>query len=115
MTGGLMYEYSGIRAEQLPDGRLRHPLFAMRIGRSVIAGLPGEPFGALSAQLRRDTLRDDLIVAEKANGWTTYHPTAEEWATGGHEPNAALFEARTDQVLMDGARRMIAALMRKGT
>jgi len=84
----------------------------MRIGRTVIAGLPGEPFGACSAQLRRDTLGDDLIVAEKANGWTTYHPSSAEWSTGGHEANCALFEAGTHEVLMAGACKMVAALMR---
>jgi len=111
-AGGLLYDWSGIRAEGLPGGVFRHPLFAMRIGPSVIAGLPGEPFGAYSARLRAETIGDDLIVAEEANGWISYLPTAAEWPLGGYEPNADFFEAGSEQVLIGAAGEAVRALMK---
>ncbi len=114
LTSGQIYRWTGMHAEQLPDRTLRHPLFGMRIGRTVIAGLSGEPFGAASARLRQETLGDDLVTVEKANGWTTYHPTTAEFTTGGHEPSAALFQPDSDQVLIQAVHKLVAALMPEG-
>jgi len=106
--GGLFHDWAGIRFEQLPGRKLRHPLFVMRIGRSVIAGLPGEPFGEYSVRLRKETLGDDLIVIEEANGWTSYYPTKEECGLGGYEADNDLFDPDSEDVLIAGAKKAIA-------
>ncbi len=97
-----------------PCGRagqvISHPLFLLRVGESVLAGLPGEPFGGLSAALRRDTIGERLIVLEEANGYLGYFPGAADYPRGGYEVTAALFGPESEEALRDAVRRALPAL-----
>ena len=76
------------------------PLFVMRLGDAAIVGLPGEPFGRFSRDLRDQALGDALLVAEEANGYLSYIPTADEYDLGGYGPNAAIIGPDAEDAML---------------
>jgi len=97
------YDVKGRAGEEIA-----HPLFVLRIGDSVLAGMPGEPFGACSARLRADTIGDRLITLEEANGYLAYFPSTDDYPRGGYEVTAALFGPDSEDVLIEGVKRGLA-------
>jgi hypothetical protein len=89
---------------------LRWPIFLMRLGESIIAGLPGEPFGGYSRRMRDETLGDALIVAEEANGYLSYLPTSAEANLGGYGANASIVDAAAEDTLAAAIRSAVATL-----
>jgi len=104
VTQGNHQDWTGLDLTGQAGLPLPHPLFVMRIGPAVLAGLPGEPFGRISSRLRDETIGESLIVCEEANGYLSYIPTADELAAGGYGPNAVLFDGRAEQTLIDGVK-----------
>ena len=105
------FAWTGLKPAGLCGRQISHPLFVLRIGEAVLAGLPGEPFGAYSVRLRDMTVGDSLIVAEEANGYLSYFPTAEECPRGSYEPCAGMFTPQAQETLVNGAAVGIRQLM----
>ena len=104
VSSGAFQSWTGLDTETLRGKSIPHPFFFLRIADSVIAGLPGEPFGAYSVRMRHETIGDALIVAEEANGYLAYFPTAAEFPLGSYEPNAALFGPRCEDIMVNAVR-----------
>ena len=107
---GLFHAWTGLESDNLAGQKVRHSLFLLRIGHAVVAGLPGEPFGHFSTRLREETIGDRLVVAEQANGYLGYIPTAQEFALGSYEPNCSLFAPESEDVIVGAARSAILSL-----
>ncbi len=101
---------AGLQHDQWEGGLFEHPLFVLQIGKSVLAGLPGEPFGAYSARLRKETLGDDLFVLEEANGYLGYFPTKAEFPKGAYGPNASFFREDSEDALITALKNGLAEL-----
>jgi hypothetical protein len=80
------------------------------IGKTVIIGLPGEPFGRYSVRLRKETIGNALMVAEEGNGYLSYFPTNSENKYGSYEPNAAVCAPGCEDALINGAKRVISSV-----
>ncbi|MGD1000879.1 MAG: hypothetical protein ABSA67_09300 [Candidatus Brocadiia bacterium] len=93
--------WTGLTVEALARGKVRHPLFALRIGDVALAGLPGEPFGAYSVELRKRCAPMRVIVAEECNGYLGYLPTAAEFPLGGYGSNSAIFSPDSEALLIE--------------
>jgi hypothetical protein len=112
-TGDSHRDWTGVDVTGRAGEEVPHPLFLLQIGTSVIAGLPGEPFGGYSARLRAETIGEALITAEEANGYLSYFPMAEDYPRGGYEVTAALFGPDSEERLVGAAGR--AAMNMAGT
>jgi hypothetical protein len=100
-TEGTHLSWTGLTLEALAQGWVRHPLFALRIGDVALAGLPGEPFGAYSVELRKRCAPLRVMVAEECNGYLGYLPTAAEFPLGGYGPNSAIFSPDSEALLVE--------------
>jgi len=104
---GTHVSWCGIAPERVPGSGIDHPLFCLRVGDALIAGLPGEPFGRYSVELRRrvapaaPTLH--VLVAEECNGYLSYIPTADEYPLGGYGPASAILDPGWEAVLLDAS------------
>ena len=105
---GTHFSWTGLTAEALAKGPVRHPLFALRIGDVALAGLPGEPFGAYSVELRKRCAPLRVIVAEECNGYLGYLPTAAEFPLGGYGSNSAFFSPDAEALLVESLASLIA-------
>lgn len=101
---GAFREWTGLEVARIAGSSVKHPLYMLRIGSSVIAGLPGEPFGAYSARLRDETLSERLLVLEEANGYLSYLPNAADFPFGSYEVNAAIFAPDSEARLIDAVK-----------
>ncbi len=106
-TGDSHHDWTGLEVTGRAGQEVSHPLFVLQIGSSVIAGLPGEPFGGYSARLRAETIGEALIVAEEANGYLSYFPMAEDYPRGGYEVTAALLGPDSEEALVGAAGRAV--------
>jgi len=103
--------WKGISDEELKTTGYCHPLFAVRMGTTVMAGLPGEPFAEYSVRLRQETgLGDRLIVTELANGHISYFPTKEEYAAGSYEPVSCSYIPESEDLIISAAEKGISEL-----
>ncbi len=105
---GTHFSWTGLPVEALGRGAVRHPLFALRIGDAAIAGLPGEPFGAYSVELRKRCAPLHVMVAEECNGYLGYLPTAAEFPLGGYGCNSAIFCPETEALLIESLVSLVA-------
>lgn len=99
--------WCGLSVEDLASQWVPHPLFALRVGEAVIVGLPGEPFGAFSVNLRRRQTKARVLVIEECNGYLSYIPTSAEYSMGGYESNAAIVGPAAEAILLDRAESLI--------
>lgn len=79
---------------------------AIRINRSVIASMPGEPIHEIGLLIKAEGRRqgyDHVIAAGLANGHGAYYTTAKEYGYGGYEALASLFGPTNGQKIIDGA------------
>ncbi|HTL51095.1 MAG TPA: hypothetical protein VL860_00825, partial [Planctomycetota bacterium] len=99
------YHFTGCSEEKLqPNMLMNQPLPIIQLGPVVIAGLPGEPFNEYSARLRAETLGDNLIVCDQANGYVGYVPTAAQVPLGSYGVNYSLFDERAEPILFAGIK-----------
>lgn len=57
----------------------------LRIGDTVIVGIPGEVFVGLGLQIKRGSPAPYTFISETTNGWIGYIPTVGTYAEGGYE------------------------------
>lgn len=74
---------------------------ALRLGRTLIVGLPGELFVAYGLALRERLAPHPVLIAGYANDYIGYVPTPE--VTGGYEADSALVTHDAGALLLDAA------------
>lgn len=74
-------------SERLLDGRKSYPaeLQIMRLGKAVLAGIPGEPFCRMGKAIREMAAPLTGVPVGYANGYVGYIVPPESWARGGYE------------------------------
>ena len=73
-------------AEQREKDPYAHAeLMAVKIGKSVILGIPAEFFSGLGRQIKLASAFQPTFIIELANGCVGYIPTAEAFTGGGYE------------------------------
>lgn len=83
---------------------------AIRVGRDVIASMPGEPIHLLGLGIKADGQSlgyGHVMAAGLANGHGSYFTTEKEYNYGGYEGLASLFGPKNGQKLQDAARRVM--------
>jgi hypothetical protein len=75
----------------------------LRIGESLVVGLPGEMFIEWQLALRRDLGTRHVSVVELVNDSLSYFPTPEAFQEGGYEPLVSLFAPEAGRLLVAGA------------
>lgn len=86
---------------------------AIRIGRGVLASLPGEPIHELGLLLKNDGRAlgfDHVMTVGLANGHGAYFTSEKEYWYGGYEALASLFGPQNGAKLTDAARRQMTRL-----
>jgi hypothetical protein len=96
--------------DDIASGSVTHPLFALRLGRTVIAGMPGEPFGKYSMRLREACYDVKLVTAEQCNGYLSYIPTADQYPLGGYGVCAALLAPEAEEVFLREIPELVRSL-----
>lgn len=102
--------WTGVPFDDIASGSVTHPLYALRLGRTVIAGMPGEPFGRYSIRLREACPDLNLVTAEECNGYLSYIPTADEYPLGGYGVCAALLAPEAEGVFMGEIPELVRSL-----
>lgn len=103
--------WTGVTFDELAGGKTTVEPFALRVGRSVVLGMPSEPFATYSRRLRAE-FDGPVITAEECNGYLSYIPTADEYPLGGYEVCAALVGPEADEVLTGGVGELVRKVMR---
>jgi hypothetical protein len=97
---GQFRSWCGIDPQDLTGRSIAHELFALSLGPITIVGLPGEPFGRFSVELRRRFQPQPILVIEQCNGYLSYIPTAQEYPQGGYEVAAAMLAPQAENILL---------------
>jgi hypothetical protein len=83
---------------------------AIRVNRSVITSMPGEPIHEIGLLLKQDGHNlgfTHVITAGLANGHGSYFTTRAEYGYGGYEGMASMFGPQNGDELMDACRRLM--------
>lgn len=85
-----------------PLGRA-HDLLALRLGRHIIVGFPGEAFAGYTVKLREMLPDTSLITLDHTNGYLSYLPTADEFEAGSYEVNSCSYKPESEEILLRAA------------
>jgi len=86
---------------------------AIRIGKAVIASMPGEPIHELGLLIKADGHAkgfDHVMTAGLANGHGAYFTSEKEYWYGGYEGIASLFGPKNGEILVNAAIRQMEKL-----
>lgn len=87
---------------QLPRS-VNQEIVCLRIGSALIASGPGEMFCELGLAFKRAFPDHVGLIANLANGYLGYIPTAEAFAEGGYEQMSARVKPGTGEALVEAA------------
>jgi hypothetical protein len=87
------------------------PVWAIRLGQSVIIGTPAEPFVDLQVQLRQRFPNQAIIVTNDTNGSFNYLPPASYYGNGAYEQQSADFGPGALEIVIKTAAEMIESLL----
>ena len=93
------FDNIGVAVTKKRGQKIPHDIFALRLGKYAILGLPGEPFGAYSRMLRARSIGRRLITAELCNGYLSYLPMKKDYPLGSYEVNAAVCDSSSEKAL----------------
>jgi hypothetical protein len=101
--------------QQTLEARVIHTeVQALRLGRLILVGLPGEIFAESGLKLKRETYQGVVTVLELANDNVGYIAPAQAFAEGGYEVGQHLWGRVTPdaiEVVLAAARRLIDRLI----
>jgi len=80
-AAGIMSNY----LQKQREPRMDYEIQALRIGRTAVVGLPGEPFVEGQLRIKLESPTYPTYVAHCCNMYVGYIPTEEAFARGGHE------------------------------
>jgi hypothetical protein len=83
------------------------PIFLLQIGPAVFAGIQGEPFAEIGAEIKRRSPFPHTWFGGYTNGWAAYIPVAEAYPRGGYEVDTTPFAPEAAAIL---ANATVAAL-----
>ncbi len=86
---------------------------ALRIGDSIIVGLPGEIFVEYQLELKRKAGFKTMFISELANDNIYYVPTTKAYEEGGYEPTVAIVAPEAGSILIMKALELIQELKGK--
>ena len=97
------------------DGKpyIRFDIQAIRIGRFIFLGIPGEAFSEYAEKIESMSpggMR--IIIVNYANGYLGYIPTAQAYEVMGYEPSSSPLRPEAEQVLLREIKEMIAEVVR---
>jgi len=75
-------------------------MFALKLGKYALLGLPGEPFGDYSRMLRSRTIGKRLLTVEECNGYISYFPLKKDFPLGSYEVNSAVCDASSEKTIL---------------
>ena len=104
------FDKGGMAVTKNPGGKIPWDIFALRIGKYAILGLPGEPFGEYSVILRSRTIGRRLITVELCNGHLSYFPLKKDYPLGSYEVNAARCGPSNEKVLINSGLKALKKL-----
>lgn len=90
-------------------------VFALRLGKVAILGIPGEPTAALGRTLRLYGLGlgfSSVWVLSHAGGWIGYVLEAEDYERGGYEATLSFYGRGLGERVLTAGRRALARLAR---
>jgi len=86
------------------------PVWAMRLGRSIIIGTPAEPFSDLQSELRRRFPGLAILVTNDTNGSFNYLPPRHYFGNGAYEQDCTDFAVGALEQVIEGASNLIREL-----
>jgi hypothetical protein len=95
-------------AEGLADG---FPIWGLRLGQSILVGIPAEAFTDLQVELRKRYPGIAVIVTNDTNGTYNYLPPATYYGNGAYEQDCADFGPGCLEIVTVAAARLIDSLM----
>ncbi len=107
LVDGDLSGWCGMSLAELTASTVLHPLFAVRVGDVILAGLPGEPFHSYSIGLRSRIPGQRLFVCEEGNGYLSYVPPAAEYAHGGYGVAAAILAPGAEEILLSESEALV--------
>jgi hypothetical protein len=113
VVNDLFRTWTGLNYFGLAGKMIKIPVFLLRLGDSVVAGLPGEPFGEFSAALRKQTCGNSLIVAEECNGYLSYIPDTSAYPLGSYGPNAAVCDENSEKSIVEQMLKHLKKISKK--
>jgi hypothetical protein len=104
---------------QILEERVIHTeVQALRLGRLILVGLPGEIFAESGLKLKKETYQGVVTVLELTNDNVGYIAPAQAFVEGGYEVGQHLWGRVTSdatEVVLAAARRTIDRLIQDGT
>lgn len=104
---GRFERWCGVSDSDCRRGHIRHPLFALALNQLALIGLPGEPYGSYSCDIRNALSEAPVIVAEQGNGYLNYIPSEAEYFQGGYESASAILAPEAQPVILASAVRLV--------
>jgi neutral ceramidase len=98
--------------EAAPEGYHLTEVQALRVGRTAILGLPGEPFASLGTAIRARSSFDSLLITALTNDFGAFGYVADRdaYALGGYELTHSPTAAGAGEALIEGAVQILHAL-----
>ncbi len=87
------------------------PVTALRIGRIVLIGFGGEPFGDIGRAVRENPSYEWTIPCAITNGYEGYFPTMNAYTEGGYEAASSNFAAGVAEILMDEGKKLANSIL----
>jgi hypothetical protein len=87
------------------------PIWAIRLGQSLIIGTPAEAFVDFQVELRKRFPNQAIIVMNDTNGSFNYLPPAAYFGNGAYEQNSADFGPGALEIIISATIRIIESLL----
>ena len=86
-------------------------LTALKLGDYVIVGLPGECFTDIGRRIEKACGLENIMVCCLTNGGDSYFPTSSAYDEGGYEARSSQLRKGGDDILVEGAVKLIGKLL----
>ena len=83
-------------------------LTALRIGDTVLAGLPGECFSEIGRRIEGEYNVGNIVVCCLTNGGDSYFPTSRAYDEGGYEARTSRLAKGGDDVIVNKKKQKVA-------
>ncbi|HKG24170.1 MAG TPA: hypothetical protein VKB09_00905, partial [Thermomicrobiales bacterium] len=77
------------------------PIYLLQIGPAVFAGIEGEPFAEIGAEIKQRSPFPHTWFGGYTNGWAGYIPIADAYSQGGYEVDTTPFAPEAAAILVD--------------
>ncbi len=90
-------------------------LTALRIGKLVIIGVPGEPSSSLEVRLQRHGIANgfDVAVVSHCNGWAGYLMSTATYNRGGYEATLMFYGPESSDRVYEAGQRLLRRMIKE--